>query len=82
MKKSLFLFVVLFLPLKGFAGFEIHNLGNSSKNLYHNGAKIAELRYSYRWTVSCTNGTTWGSNHQTFDDYNEAVSVASDQYRK
>lgn len=82
MKKSLFLFIVLFLPLKVFAGYNMKEISNSRYVIYRaeDEEVLADITYSSRsWRLNCVNGVDFGSNNEKFDELDSAVQMAGKQ---
>ena len=81
MKKSLFLFIVLFLPLKVFAGFNLGEISDTHYIIYDDDDyKLANIKYVSRsWQLDCVNGVKFGSNNEKFDELDSAVQMAGKQ---
>jgi hypothetical protein len=78
---SVFLFI---LSQNAFAGkYYIEDISKSKKDVYYNRTKkIAELRYSYGWKVSCENGRKRGNSSRSYKDLKTAYKFAVSECKK
>ena len=82
MKKSLFLFIVLFLPWRAFAGYKLSEVSSSRYVIYRESDEgvLADIRFSnHDWHLNCVNGVLFGSNNQSFKERDMAINIAGEQ---
>lgn len=84
MKYTLSLLLVFCFVNNAFAGkYYIEDISKSKKDVYYNKTtKIAELRYSYGWKVSCENGRKRGSSSRSYKDLKTAYKFAVSECKK
>jgi len=84
MKYTLSLLFVFYFMSNAFAGkYYIEDISKSKKDVYYNKAtKIAELRYSYGWKVSCERGRKRGNSSISYKDLKTAYKFAVSECKK